>query len=461
MIAALSVVVMPKKMFAMVICASAWLVPVGAIPQSFDRTEIGIFHAVRRQPNALARYEYLTQRMPQLSAADQLIIGQFRAFALDELGLYNEAVLSFPLQSMQPADLVLPDRAAWKRADAADVITQLAVDRHIVMINEAHHNAHTRVLTLALLPRLRALGFSYFAAEALGDDDPGLMQRGYPVRESGTEYLREPLYGEIVREAIRLGFTLIPYDSSSNDLQTRDTTQAENLFRKVFASDPHARLFVDAGYAHIDKARGRLGEILPMATQLAKLSGFEPLSIDQTQFLEHSLGGSDDYHVLTGRFPTRSAEVLLNRTSDAPWSAQPKLYDLSVILPPVLNVNSFGNGLKIAAGDAQPRNVRDTTELAPDLLIALNDMQRPGWLTLDGERVAFPINTDLCRNRLPCVVEAHYLGEPDDATAADRYAFFEPYSRSKLYLRPGRYRLRAWNAAGKTLSGKIIDVAQR
>ena len=452
---------MPKRMFAMLICLTAWLVPVGVIAQSFDQTEIGIFHAVRRQPNALARYEYLLQRMPQLSAADQLIIGQFRAFALDELGLYNEAVLSFPLQSEQPAGLVLPDRAAWKRADAADVITKLAADRHIVMINEAHHNAHTRVLTLALLPRLRALGFSYFAAEALGDDDPGLMQRGYPVRASGTEYLREPLYGEIVREAIRLGFKLIPYDGSGNDLQTRDTTQARNLFRKVFAGDPQARLFVDAGYAHIDKARGRLAEIQPMAMQLAKLSGFDPLSIDQTQFLEHSLGGSDDYHVLISRFPTRSAEVLLNRLSDAPWSAQPKLYDLSVILPPALNVQTFGNALKSAFGEAEPRNIRDTTELATDSPIAFNDIQRPDWLTLDGQRAAFRIDTTLCRNQLPCVVDAHYLAEPDDATAADRYAFFEPYSRSKLYLRPGRYRLRAWNTDGKTLSGKVIDVAQR
>lgn len=452
---------MPKRMFATVMCLTAWLIPAGVLAQSFDKTEIGIFHAVRRQPNALARYEYLLQRMPRLSAADQVIIGQFRAFALDELGLYIQAVLSFPLQSMQPPGLVLPDRAEWKRADAADAITQLAADRHIVMINEAHHNAHTRVLTLALLPRLRGLGFSYFAAEALSDDDPGLMQRGYPIRASGTEYLREPLYGEIVREAIRLGFKLVPYDSSSNDLQTRDTTQAENLFRKVFASDPHARLFVDAGYAHIDKATGRLGEIQPMAMQLAKLSGFDPLSIDQTQFLEHSLSGSDDYHVLISRFPTRSAEVLLSRTSNTPWSAQPKLYDLNVILPLALNVKTFGNGLRSTFGDAEPRNVRDTTELATDSLIALNDLQRPDWLTLGGQRVAFPIDTALCRRQLPCVIDAHYLREPDDATAADRYAFLEPYSRSKLYLRPGRYRLRAWNAAGKTLSGKIIDVAKR
>ncbi len=452
---------MPKRMFAMVACLVVLLGPAGVCAQSFDATEIDIFHAVRRQPNALARYDYLVQRMPQLPAADQVIIGQFRAFALDELGLYNQAVLSFPLQSMQPPGLVLPDRAEWKRADAADVITQLAADRHIVMINEAHHDAHTRVLTLALLPRLRALGFGYFAAEALGDDDPALMQRGYPIPASGTEYLREPLYGEIVREAIRLGFILVPYDSSGSGLQTRDAAQAENLFRKVFARDPHARLFVDAGYAHIDKAAGRLGEIQPMAMQLAKLSGFDPLSIDQTQFLEHSLGGTDDYHVLLGRFPTRSAEVLLNRASGAPWSAQPKLYDLNVILQLALNVNTFGNGASNMFGDAQPRNVRDTTELATDSLIALNDMQRPGWLTLGGQRVAFPIDTTLCRKQLPCVIDAHYLREPDDATAADRYAFFEPYSRSKLYLRPGRYRLRAWNAAGKTLSVKTIDVSQR
>jgi hypothetical protein len=393
--------------------------------------------------------------MPHLSASDQVVAGQFRSFSLDELGLYNQAVLSFPLKSEPPPGLVLPDSNEWKSADAVDVITKLAADRRIVMINEAHHNAHTRALTLALLPRLRALGFIYFAAEALGEDDPGLMHRGYPIKTSGTEYLQEPIYGETVREAIRLGFILVPYDNSVLDPQVRDTTQAETLYRKVFAKDPHARLFVHAGYAHIDKASGRLNNIEPMAMKLAKLTGFDPLSIDQTQFLESGPDTSDDYHVLMHRFPAQSAEVLINRVTGKPWSALPKLYDLNVLLPIALNVETFGDSVRSKFSGY----INDPTHLAMGSLTALDDLQRPKWLLLDGQRYPFTINVELCRTQIPCVISARYIDESDDATAADRYAFTELYASSKLYLRPGRYRLHARNAAGKTLFEQVIQIS--
>ena len=90
----------------------------------------------------------------------------------NELGLYNEAIRDFPLKSHVPDDFSLPDPSQWpgRRRDRNG--DQARSNRHLVMINEAHHDAHTRQLTLALLPRLRALGFNYFAAEALADGDP-------------------------------------------------------------------------------------------------------------------------------------------------------------------------------------------------------------------------------------------------------------------------------------------------
>lgn len=450
---------MSRRIFILLLGLMTLLVPWAVIAQSFDQAEIDMFQKLRQQPSQLARYQYLVQIMPHLSPSDQVMAGQFRSFALSELGLYNQAVLSFPLKSEQPAGLVLPSRNEWESVDAADVITKLAADRSIVLINEAHHNAHTRALTLALLPRLRELGFTYFAAEALGEDDPGLMRRGYAIKASGTEYLQEPLYGEIVREAIRLGFILVPYDSSDIDPRTRDVAQAETLFRKVFAKDPKARLFVHAGYAHIDKASGRLGGIEPMAAQLAKLTGFDPLSIDQIQFLESGTAdASDDYHMLIQQFPAQSAEVLINRVTGKPWSALPKLYDLNVILPIALNVKTFGDETWSRLGGTTLKNVNDPAHLVAGSLTALNDIPRPKWLTIDGQRHPFPISTEQCRKEFPCVISANYVGEPDDATAADRYAFTEPYASSKLYLRRGRYRLHAWNADGKTLSERDVQI---
>lgn len=129
------------------------------------------------------------------------------------------------------------------------------------------------------------LGFTHFAAEALDKRDTELAHRGYALATSGSEYLREPLYGDIVREAIRLGFVIVPYESSDMTPKIRENSQADNLYRRVFMADPAARLFVHAGYAHIDKAPGGLGEdVRPMAMELKRLSGFDPLSINQTVF---------------------------------------------------------------------------------------------------------------------------------------------------------------------------------
>lgn len=444
---------------ATVLCLVALLAPQGVSAQSFDRAEIDLFKALHRQPNALARYSYLDKVMPHLSVGDQIVALQLFSSAESELGLYNQAILSFPLEISTPTNIVLPTATEWRVADAVDAITKLAVNRRIVMINEAHHDAHTRLLTLKLLPRLRSLGFNYFAAEAFVDTDPDLQSRGYPTKASGTEYLQEPLYGEIVREAIRLGFTLVPYDVESNvSTQARDIGQADNLYQKVFAKDPHARLFIQAGYAHIDKAKGRLGSIEPMAMRLQALTGFDPLSIDQTQFLETGKNHSDDYRQLIDRFHPGTPAVLVNRSSDKVWSARPKLYDVNVILPPAVTMKSFGDENMFGGEDIM--NVTDPSRLALGTLTSLDRMQRPNWLTLDGARQPVPINATLCRKQLPCVVEAQYANESTDAIAADRYAFMRSNATSDLFLRPGHYRLRAWGADGKTLSRQSITVGQ-
>jgi hypothetical protein len=442
---------------AIIFCLAALIAPVAAPAQSFDATEIRMFEALHRQPNALARYVYLDKAMPRLSEADRIVAMQLFSTAESELGLYDQAVFSFPLKSYEPGNVILPTMSEWRAASALDVIAVLAADRHIVMINEAHHNAHTRELTLALLPRLRALGFNYFAPEALFDTDSGLEKRGYPLTTSGTEYLHEPVYGEIVREAIRLGFTIVPYDIKSNvTTQAREIEQAENLYAKVFAGNPHARLFVQAGYAHIDKARGRLGNVEPMAMYLQARTGFDPLSIDQTQFLESNLDYSDDYHQLISRFRPTLPAVLVNRVSGKVWDAYPALYDVNVILPPALSTKSFGDAYMYGAEAV--KIVTDPSRLALGSLTTLDRMQRAKWLTLNGTRQAVPISANLCKLQLPCVVEAQYANELTDAIAADRYAFMRPGDSSNLYLHPGHYRLRVWSVDGKTLSEQSITV---
>ncbi|CAM0998202.1 Haem-binding uptake Tiki superfamily ChaN domain-containing protein [Rhodanobacter sp. Root179] len=445
---------MPNRMssrIASVTFCTAMSLAAPSSAQNFSPAASTMFRETQQQPNDLARYMYLLKETPKLPKADQQLGLQMFASVENELGLYNEALFDFPLKSHIPADASLPTPTDWTSTDAVDAITSMARDRRLVMVNEAHHDAHTRLLTLALLPRLRALGFDYLAIEALSDKDTQLMQRGYAIEDSGTQYLHEPTYGEIVRTAIRLGYTLVPYDVDASSQTDRESRQADNLYRRTFARDPHAKVLVHAGYAHIDKARGRLGNTQPMAARLQQLSGIEPLSIDQTRFREQIPSEDDAYRQLVRAFPSSGPIVLISRTTGKPWSDNPDAYDMNVLLP--AGTHRFGErGLHRPTSNVHSSD-RDHLML-PDPIVRL----RPDWLAQESDRAPYPIRSSLCKVTFPCVIDAHVFDEPDTAVAADRYAFMQGDVVSKLYLRPGRYRLRAWGLNGQTLTTQTITV---
>jgi hypothetical protein len=435
----------------------------------------------------LPRYGYLVAVMPELSKTEQPTAQQLLASTEAELGLYSEAIRDFPLRTRLPAGLTLPKAADWHGVDAVDAIAALARDRRIVMVNEAHHDAHTRELTLDLLPRLRAMGFTYFAAEALDEHDAGLMKRGYPINRSGSEYIHEPLYGDIVREAIRLGYIVVPYDADGSP-QQREDGEAKNLYERIFAENPQAKLFVHAGYAHIDKQPGRLGPVKPMAMELARLSGIKPLSIDQTDIREeiprseelayhaflHALkkyetalqpmrpgfgsgpgdlpkrAAANPYSRLISEFHPAHAIVLLRNVDQIPWSARPAVYDLNVILPPANAAPSDYSRGPI---------VLDIDGRRAAILPPANGGHRPDWLPLGGQRVALPIDSSSCADAYPCLVEAGYAAESADAIPADRYVFLQK-AKNLLYLRPGAYRLRTVDVGGHVLDERDIKIAQ-
>ncbi|QNK00542.1 hypothetical protein [Dyella telluris] len=383
-----------------------------------------LFTETAHLKNDLARYKYLREVMPELTRDDRLIDQQLLATVEDELGLYDEAMLDFPFDNRVQTPVTMPSPADWTPADAATEIAKLATDRRIVMVNEAHHDAHTRELTLALLPKLRAEGFTYFAAEALGNSDTDLMKRGYPVLSSGSEYLHEPIYGQIIREAIRLGFKVVAYESDADALADREAGQAQLLYNQVFKVDPKARLFVHAGYAHIDKAVGNLGKtIRPMAMQLKQLTGFDPLSVDQTRWRDIGpMPKKDLYNQLIAAFPVDRPSVLLSRQNGSVWASDPDRHDVDVILPPS------------------------------------GHQRRPHWLSLDNTRQTRVISSEICQRQLPCVVEARYASESDDAVPADRYVFLTDDSMNSLYLWPGDYRITARDREGRKLSERRLTV---
>jgi hypothetical protein len=391
----------------------------------------------QKQPGLLAQYLHMRAAYDGNHAvAFRLVFSQYLSWFQTWVGDYDAARATFSIaQPAQPDDAPSPLRAGFQARAADVVILDLAMGRKAVFFNEAHSAPVTRTLTVELLARLRAQGFDYFAAETLYTTDTGLQKRGYPTASSGF-YVAEPIYGEMVRAAIRLGYKVIAYDAESNGTgDAREKASAEALYEHTFKHDPNARLVLNAGFGHIQNSGAHLGGS-SMAEYFRELSGIRPLAIEQTMFIEHAEAERDHpVYAAAMRAPHPDRPFAYVDDAGKPWTLKSGQYDVSVFFP--REVESDG---------------------------------RPTWPGLDGTRRAYPIESGFCHEMFPCLVEARHAAEGDDAIPADRFLFDgaaatssdkparDRRRRSVLYLFPGRYRLRAVDSADRVLASSTIDV---
>ena len=391
----------------------------------------------------LAQYLVLRQAYASdNSPAFRLIFGQYIGWYLSYIGDYPAAMSSFSIkQPLKSDDSPSPlAEGGYVARPALDAIPELARNYQIVLFNEAHNVALTRSLTVPLLSRLYAQGFRYFAAETLDETDTGLQARGYPTKDSGF-YTQEPIYAEMVRTALKLGFKVIAYEAAPNSASAdaRETEQARHLYERVFAKDPHARLIINAGYDHTVKAGRYLGG-QSMAEHLAKLTDATMLSVDDTAMYPHpSSEGDHPYYTAAMQQLKPDAPIVFVDPKGRPWSLR-SVYDVSVFFP-------------------------------PEKL----ERKRPTWLSLDGLRSARLVSADGCRTHYPCLVEARYSDEGLDAIPADRmlldqipvlvsisgvqaYSSTQNVPSGDLYLRPGSYELSFIADGDKVLHRQNITV---
>jgi hypothetical protein len=178
---------------------------------------------------------------------------------------------------------------------ALEYIINASEDKQVVMINEDHNTPKHRILTYNLLEDFYVAGFRYLAVEAL-ENDSSIINLGFPQISSGY-YTAEPNMGNLLKKAIRLGFKLIPYEStdrtryngkSESYLQNiREVNEAENI-HKILIKDPSAKILVHAGHGHIWE---KGGDIIFMAEYFKILSGINPLTINQ------SINSMDEFKV--------------------------------------------------------------------------------------------------------------------------------------------------------------------
>ncbi len=377
----------------------------------------------------LLKNAYASDRDP----AFRDIFGQYLSWYQTFIGDYIGAEHSFSIgERASPADAASPlaQPGIWHPVKAVKAIAQLAMHRRAVFFNESHSAPISRTVTVELLARLRQEGFNTFASETLYQKRmAALNERGYPVADSGF-YTREPIYAEMVRSALRLGYRVIAYeDESGVSGNARERRQAENLYQRAFVGHPQARLVLNAGFAHVQKTGVYLGG-RSMAEHFMQISGIQPLVIEQTMLFGH-LQSQDNHPLWTAVMQAlhpRQPIVFLNQQGQ-PWSLRPGAYDVSVFFPP----EHLDHG-------------------------------RPTWLALGGLRKPYNVWEAMCgKHTYPCLIEARYRQEGVDAIPADLAVMQRPGQIVTLWLRPGRYRLSGRNFDGvpRQQSNIRVDSAHR
>lgn len=324
--------------------------------------------------------------------------------------------------------------------DAIPAIVEASRGRRIVILNESHHMPRHRAFALELARALRAQGFDTFAAETFTNSDE-TTKRGYPAQDTGY-YTVEPVFGELVRGVLALGYRTVAYEmevhsrDSDQDprarINDRENQQAQNLVARVFAPHPEARLFVYVGYSHATENwfdPGGPNEQAWMAARLADLTGFDPLTIDQTTAMPCSGPDFENPH-------WRRAEE--RGLLDGPRVL--RLADRSFFV-----AGDYAGKLDLQVFHPRTKLVHG----------------RPDWLARG--RTPVPVPAELAAN-LPederALLQAFRAGEGPDAIPTDQFIVQGRASLPSFLLPPGEYRLVLQDVGGKaraTHEGVRVD----
>ena len=369
----------------------------------------------------LMRLRASAPRFDHDSATQRQAWLQLLAQAEATFGNYDRALAAWDrLGTASTGDLDAARRrfTAARQVPVLDTLRAMADTARVIMINERHHAASDRLLTLQLLRSLRAKGFRYFAAEAFPADS-ALRAPAFP--RDDDSYTSEPLFAELVREARRLGYTLVAYEAAGTQWeqpdsltpqQRRDWAQAHNLAAATVERDPRAKVLVHAGFDHVRERATPAWH--PMAAYFRARTGIDPVTVDQTSGSERSTPAfAHPVHRVFGSSLPSTGTVFVD-SGGAVIGASAMLVDLVAIRAAAAPV----------AG-------------------------RPAHLAMLGTRRAVTVRTPPCRTR-HCVLVAHRAGDPPEAAVLDRVEV-ERTTTATLMLPNGVARLTLYDVSGARL----------
>lgn len=331
-----------------------------------------------------------------------------------------------------------------ERLDALQAIADLARDRQVVILNEAHDSPQHRAFGLMLALELRKMGFEFLAVETLAGPDgkSGPMKFEYPTLETGY-YSDEPVFGDFLRQANRSGYQMIAYEiepgqrkvnaqqDPNASIKERENAQSHNLIKHVLGKHKDAKLFIFVGYSHATEDWQTLedgSQLGWMAAQIKKKTGIDPLTIDQVGGSYNPKSKSVDsvFKLVQSQAPMKQSSILKDGAGD--WVVSDSYYqkiDLTVFHP----VQKMIDG-------------------------------RPDWLRMNGYRIPFEIQNKDYFVKPTTMVQAYHESEGSDSLPVDQLLLDSSEGTSTLLLPEGKYRTEIRTIDGTVEKGPTIEVTR-
>ncbi|MCE7040098.1 hypothetical protein [Dyadobacter sp. CY312] len=291
----------------------------------------------------------------------------------------TKAALKYESQlspNKQTEDYSFPEN--FMATPASTVIMNLSANKQVVMFNEAHHRPQHRAFIRSLLKDFYSLGFRTLLVEAYFENEDSLLNdRGYPLQKTGS-YTKEPAFGQMLREAKNLGFTIASYDNDTTTCNStepfvcnnqREKVAAENIFNFI-KTNPNAKILVAAGYAHIIKKSD--DGWIKMAEQFKNISGINPLSIDLVGMAERSSAEYENkfYKAAMEKYNIIVPSVILNNETKEVFlrNYSQEQIDLQIVFPRTKYTNGYSDWLSEGYKKEIKVNLTKTSCKVGDLL---------------------------------------------------------------------------------------------
>jgi hypothetical protein len=230
-------------------------------------------------------------------------------------------------------NLIFKDLALVK---AVDFISKELPKRRILMMNEGRHMPICRLFAMLLLDSLKRNGFNYLAVQTLYEDHK-INKNGFPIRDDGF-HSQEPMFAELLRQAVQKGFKIIAFDDTSACIPPPDAhrfyctnlkqQRAAERISAIFKKDKKAKVFVyvendeyNKDYLLAQRKRREGQKYKFLAMYLKDKLGHDPLSINQSDMVERSLRQYENplYRCVWLNFEPEESMVLTKKANGTSW----------------------------------------------------------------------------------------------------------------------------------------------